>query len=263
MTGLLLLALVTAVVSAVRSTWSPCGESVLSTITPVSEPGRGNRWGVTAGAFVVGALVAGAAVGAVSALATPLTGRLEPTAAWWIAALAGAGAVVLDRRNGGRGLPPRRRQLNEDDSRALRGWIYGGWWGLQVGSGMATISMTAGVYLTFLLGALTGRPVLAVAVGATFGLTRGLGVLPAGRLTDPAALRAFHRRMDDLDVPARRATFTWLAAATGLAVATAAGGGPAVGVGLAALAGAVAVPVSAGAPRGRRRLRVPIEAAAS
>ena len=40
------LAGVVAVAAAIRSTWSPCGQSMLSTITPLGEAGRGNRFGV-------------------------------------------------------------------------------------------------------------------------------------------------------------------------------------------------------------------------
>jgi hypothetical protein len=38
---------VVAVMSAVRSTWSPCGLSMLASITPLSEVGRGHRYRTT------------------------------------------------------------------------------------------------------------------------------------------------------------------------------------------------------------------------
>src|SRR3546814_9872959 len=38
------LASLTAVAAAIRSTWSPCGLSMLSTITPIGEQGRNQRW---------------------------------------------------------------------------------------------------------------------------------------------------------------------------------------------------------------------------
>ena len=43
---------VVAAVAAIRSTWSPCGLSMLATITPVGERGRGNRYRSTAAWFV-------------------------------------------------------------------------------------------------------------------------------------------------------------------------------------------------------------------
>ncbi len=224
MAALAALAVVTAIVAAVRSTWSPCGESVLSTITPVSEPGRGNRWGVTASAFLLGSIIGGAVMGLAAAALTPLTSAASTSVALGAAALAGGLAAMLDWRSHGRGLPPRHRQLNDADSSALRGWVYGAWWGLQVGCGLATICMTAGVYLTFVLAALTGEPLVALGIATLFGFVRGLGVLPAGRLRDVESLRSFHRRMDSLDDPSRRMALAWLLAATaaaaGLAVGT-------------------------------------------
>ena len=48
--------LVLAVVAAVRGLWSPCGLSMISTITPMSERGRGHRFWVTACWYTSGAL---------------------------------------------------------------------------------------------------------------------------------------------------------------------------------------------------------------
>jgi hypothetical protein len=192
---------------------------VLSTITPVSEPGRGNRWGVTATAFLLGSITGGAVMGLAAAALTPLTSGASTNVALGVAAAASGLAAVLDLRSHGRGLPPRSRQLNDADSSALRGWVYGGWWGLQVGCGLATICMTAGVYLTFVLAALSGDPLIALIVGTLFGLVRGLGVLPAGRLRDVESLRSFHRRMDSLDGPSRRLALAWLIATSAAATA--------------------------------------------
>ena len=55
MSTLIALAAITAVGSAIRSTWSPCGLSMLSTITPLAERSRGRRWGLTATWFLLGA----------------------------------------------------------------------------------------------------------------------------------------------------------------------------------------------------------------
>ena len=57
-----------AVAAAVRSTWSPCGLSMLSTVTPIAERGRGHRFWVTATWFVVGSLLGGACLGGLAAL---------------------------------------------------------------------------------------------------------------------------------------------------------------------------------------------------
>jgi len=52
------------------------------------------------------------------------------------------------------------------------------------------------VYLTVLLGALSGSPATAFAVGLVFGLVRGLAVLLSSRAADPVALRRLHRKLD-------------------------------------------------------------------
>jgi len=56
----LALGVVVAFAAAVRSTWSPCGQSMLSQLTPVGEASRGYRYRTTATWFVVGAVVGGA-----------------------------------------------------------------------------------------------------------------------------------------------------------------------------------------------------------
>ena len=48
------------------------------------------------------------------------------------------------------------------------------------------------------LGALTATAPVALAIGIGFGLVRGLAVLMTRHLTDPAALRSFHRRFADI-----------------------------------------------------------------
>jgi hypothetical protein len=67
MTLLVTLAALTAVAAAARSTWSPCGLSMLSTITPMAERSRGRRWGLTALWFVLGAVLGGATLGLLAA----------------------------------------------------------------------------------------------------------------------------------------------------------------------------------------------------
>src|SRR4051812_44691871 len=46
------LGVLVAVAAAVRSTWSPCGQSMLSQLTPVGEASRGYRYRTTAAWFI-------------------------------------------------------------------------------------------------------------------------------------------------------------------------------------------------------------------
>ena len=103
-----------AVVSAVRSTWSPCGLSMLACMTPLGEKGRGSRFrtsalwfvtGGTAGGVVLGLCMAALAVG-VHALA------LSSTVVGVIALTASAVAVGSDTGLGGFHLPVHYRQVN-------------------------------------------------------------------------------------------------------------------------------------------------------
>ena len=81
MTALLVvLASVVAVAAAIRSTWSPCGLSMLSTITPIGERGRNHRYDSTATWFVLGAVLGGATLGLGTAVLALGAGALDLSA---------------------------------------------------------------------------------------------------------------------------------------------------------------------------------------
>jgi hypothetical protein len=200
-------ALVT-VASAVRSTWSPCGLSMLASITPLSETGRGNRFGATAGWFVVGSTAGGLTLGVcVAALAAGVHGLALSSTAVGVAALATA-VVAAASDTGVKGLrvPVHHRQVNERWLDQFRPWVYAAGFGWQIGTGVATYITTAAVYLLIVLGVLGGSPVGALALGIGFGLVRGLSVLLGRNITDPEALRAFHRRFVDAGPKVSRVT---------------------------------------------------------
>ncbi len=187
--------------AAVRSTWSPCGISMLATVTPLAESGRGHRYRSTARWFVAGAVAGGATLGLALAMAALAVRAAGPSPAV-VAALACAGcafAAASDRRLGGFTLPVHHRQVNERWLDQFRSWVYGAGFGWQIGSGFATYIKTAAVYLMVVLAALTASPWVALALGLLFGLVRGLAVLLGRRITSPAALAAFHRRFTALD----------------------------------------------------------------
>jgi hypothetical protein len=205
---MVLLAAVVAIAAAVRSTWSPCGQSMLSTITPLAERTRGHRFGVTATWFVVGATAGGVTLGAAAALLAALAGAfLDPTSAGVTGAafLLATIAAASDLRVFGRQLPYHCRQVNELWLNRYRTWVYGAGFGWQIGVGVATFIMTAGIYLMIALAVLTTNPVAAFGIGVLFGLARGLAVIPARRITSPESLRSFHRRFDALGPTTRRA----------------------------------------------------------
>jgi hypothetical protein len=246
---LLGLGVAVAVVAAIRSTWSPCGVSMLSTLTPLAERSRGHRFAATATWFIVGATAGGATLGLLAAglaLAVRATGVTDGVAL----GLAAAAALVTagsDLAPFGVHLPTHGRQVDELWLGRYRRWVYASGFGWQIGTGLATYIVTAAVYLLVVLGALGADPVAALALGTLFGLLRGLAVLLSVRITTPEALHAFHRRFDAWG-PASRL----LAIGVQLAVAVVAGlaAGPVVATVAAA---AVVVLVLAGLRPGSRR----------
>lgn len=245
MTLLVTLAALTAVAAAARSTWSPCGLSMLSTITPMAERSRGRRWGLTAAWFVLGAVLGGATLGLLAAAGAALIGAFSLSGT---AALGAAGTIALLTAGMDLGIgtqmPHHRRQVDEVWLDQYRSWVYGIGFGWQIGTGLATYIMTAAVYLTVALGALTGSPAIAMGIAVLFGLTRGLAILLGLRLTDPDRLRSFHRRFEAAG-PAVRWAVIVAQLAVAVTAATGAFGWP--GAAVAAALAAAAVLVTRGA----------------
>ena len=167
MTALLVaLASVIAVAAAIRSTWSPCGLSMLSTITPIGERGRNHRYASTAAWFVLGAVLGGATLGVGAAVLAAGVGLLDlsGTSALGVAAALAAVTIASDLNLGGFRLPSHTRQVNECWLDQFRSWVYGGGFGWQIGVGLATYVTTAAVYLMIAMAALTGSPAIAFAI---------------------------------------------------------------------------------------------------
>ena len=197
-TELLLLAaaVAVAVVAAARSTWSPCGLSMLSTMTPLAERARGHRWAATASWFVVGSVVGGATLGLCVAGLAAGVGLLGLPGTTSAAVACGAAVIAAASDAGVAGfhLPIHGRQVNERWLDRFRPWVYGSGFGWQIGTGVVTYIKTSGVYLMVVLCALTARPLAALAVCTGFGLVRGLAVFLSYGITSPEALASFHRR---------------------------------------------------------------------
>lgn len=190
-----------AVVAGVRGAWSPCGISMLSSITPLAERGRGHHYRSTATWFLTGAVVGGLSLGAVTAALAAAVGAagLSATTLLVLGTTAALLAAASDAHVGRFHLPIHRRQVNERWLDQFRPWVYGGGFGWQIGVGLATYIKTAAVYLTIVLLALTGQPGVALAGGALFGLVRGMAVLLGRHITTFEELARFHRRMTELD----------------------------------------------------------------
>jgi hypothetical protein len=200
------LGIVIAVAAAVRSTWSPCGQSMLSQITPFTERARHHRFGVTAGWFVVGSVAGGATLGVIAGAGAAATSAADLSSDIALAILVGLAVVAAAVDAGVFGFRPPffRRQVNEDWLPRYRGWLYGVGFGWQVGVGVATYIMTAAVFLTVAVGVLTANPAAAFDIAVLFGLVRGLTVFLTAKVDTPARLVSFHRKFDPWGEPIRR-----------------------------------------------------------
>ncbi|MGH8913245.1 MAG: hypothetical protein ACRDZM_01870 [Acidimicrobiia bacterium] len=187
-----------AIVAALRSTWSPCGVSMLSSITPLSESARGHRYWVTITWFLLGSVLGGASLGAVAALGALIVGAVgfSTLASALLVFLAGCITIASDLGVGGFRLPANPRQVNRFWLDQYRPWVYGLGFGWQLGVGVATYVMSASVYLMVVAAAATGEPLLAMGIVTFFGFLRGLAILPAARIRVPADLSTLHRRIE-------------------------------------------------------------------
>ena len=240
--GMTALLLLTTVVAAVRGLWSPCGLSMLSSLNPVAEAGRGQRFWITALWYLAGAVAGGAVLGGACALGAWLVGSAGlPFGVRGTLALAGAvAALASDLRIGGWSLPDHPRQVDERWLTTYRRWIYAGGYGVQIGTGFATYVMTAGVYLLAALAVLSGRPGTALAAGGLFGLVRGATIGLAALARDPGRLQSLMARVDAAaGASAGVAVAAHVVVAAGMAALL---GGPVAGV---AVAAALVLPVRA------------------
>ena len=203
---------------------------MLTSISPLGERARGNRFWLTAAAYAAGSIAGGAAIGAALGGLGSLADVPAPAADAVLAAVAVVG-VALDVT--GR-LPTIRRQVDERWVADYRGWVYGAGFGWQIGVGLATYIMTAAVYLLLVMAALTASPLAALALGALFGLVRGLALLLGAGITSPERLTSFHRRFAAWAEPVR---LTVVGVQLVVAVAAL---WVSVGIGAAVLAGVVA-----------------------
>lgn len=193
----LLICTVVAVVAAIRSLWSPCGLSMLTSITPFTERSKGHRYPLTASWFVIGALAGGALLGTLGAIGAAAVAAL-PGVGWILPAgiVMAVIGTASDLRLGGFHLPLVPRQVDETWLRKYRRWVYAAGFGVQIGSGFATYVMTGAVYLTLALAMLTGSPLTAFRICLLFGGARGLAVLVGAIARTPAGLRQLLSRVD-------------------------------------------------------------------
>jgi hypothetical protein len=209
MSLLLTLGMVVAVAAAARSTWSPCGLSMLSTITPVTEQGRGRNYWATVPWYLIGALAGGATLGGAAALLSIPVGAVDlaPEVALGIAGLFTVVSIFSDLGVGGFHLPRHKRQVDRHWLDDYRSWVYGTGFGWQIGVGLATFIVTTGIYVMVLIAVLGGSPAQAMLLGVVFGGIRGLAIFLGAGASTLDNLHSLHRRITRLEPSSRLVMF--------------------------------------------------------
>lgn len=178
---------------------------MMTSISPVGEATRQQRWSVTTAAYLMGSLLGGAATGAaLGLLSVPIRAVVPaPAALVLLAVVAGLG-LLADR--GVLPLPAWRRQVDERWLGTYRGWVYGLGFGLQLGAGFATIVTASATWVVLVAAALSGSVGWGLLIGATYGLVRALPVLAFARVRTPARLRTAMQRVERWRAPAANLT---------------------------------------------------------
>ncbi|MFV0316018.1 MAG: hypothetical protein ACK5O2_03530 [Microthrixaceae bacterium] len=205
---------------------------MLSSITPLGERAKQNRWGVTATAYIVGSVLGGALLGLVLSPLAALAAGISTTAALVASGIVLFAAAAADLA--GLRPPSIHRQVDENWLTAYRGVVYGFGFGIQLGFGVVTIITSWSMWATLAMIVLCAGgagfevpwplPFAPMLTGATFGSARGLVLLAARGVTDNESLASLHQRIASGAGRTARGV-TWSMASLGLlATATLVGG---------------------------------------
>ena len=178
---------------------------MLTSITPLGERGRGNRYAVTLTAYVLGCLLGGATTGVVLGALGSLLPALPVLV---LAATACLAAALADARGW---LPVGRRQVDEDWLTRYRGWVYGLGFGYQLGLGVVTIVTSAATLAVLALALLTQSVLGGLLVGLVFGGARAVPALLLGRASSHGELRVLAASLEHRAPLAARTTTAALA----------------------------------------------------
>jgi hypothetical protein len=170
-------------------------------------------------AFLLGAVVAGAAAGGLAGAGGSLALPSAVGEDARLAALAAAIAIAIGLDVYGDPAPGPRRQVNERWLDQYRGWVYGLGFGAQLGVGVTTVISSAATYVALAAAFMSGTAAWGALIVGCFGAVRGLTPLAAARVDRPERLMAFHARFDRSRVAARRSGPAILAVLLALAIA--------------------------------------------
>ena len=172
---------------------------MLASITPLGERGRRSDWRLTVTAFLIGAIAAGSAAGALLGALGAVALPTHPRVAVMLVAI--GVAIVLDGLPGG--VPGPRRQVDERWLDQYRGWVYGAGYGAQLGLGVTTVVSSAATYVALLAALDSASAGAGAVVLGCYGAVRGLTPLAAARVRSQSRLIEFHRGLERWRAPAR------------------------------------------------------------
>jgi hypothetical protein len=193
--------LAAALAAGVTGAWSPCGLSMVETLSPAGYAGRRRTSLLACATFAAGALAGGAITFGGLALLGAALGAGGPAALAVAAALAAAAAAGEAR--GLRIVPQVRRQVPEGWRRTLPVPLAAAGYGVLLGLGFTTFVLSFAVWALAGVAVALGDPALGLAIGLAFGAGRALPVVAlapggGGRITAamcerPAILRTLRR----------------------------------------------------------------------
>ncbi len=167
---------------------------MLSSISPVGERARNQRWWLTASAYLLGSAMGGILTDAVVGIGGLLAlSWIGPPLRLALLATGCIGGLIADRTDR---VPSLHRQVDERWLTRYRGWVYGLGFGTQLGTGVVTIVPSSIVWALWLGVALLADVRGGAVAGLTFGTLRGLPLVAAGTIRTVSALR---RRLAQID----------------------------------------------------------------
>lgn len=163
-----------ALIAGVAGTWSPCGMSMIETISIADRDRRRRQAGLAVAALTAGCVAGGVLLFCGLAIAGELlwNGGRGPAL---VAALVATAAAALDVC-GVRVLPQIRHQVPEPWRRRMPLSLASAAYGVLLGLGITTFVMSYTLWAAAILSLLVASPAAGVVVGAAFGLGRALPI---------------------------------------------------------------------------------------
>lgn len=170
---------------------------MLGTVTPLGERARGNRYSVTAGFLIVGAVIGGVTVAIlVWMLRIAVGADPHPSTSLSILFVASLLAVLIDLKPGASSNLGLKRQVSEEWVYTYKGWAYGLGFGIQLGAGVLTIVSSAQILLALLAASIAPTLGGVAMIGGLIGVTRGAPVLMTSHVSSPDGLITLGRQVE-------------------------------------------------------------------